>query len=64
MTVALGMTGKRFDHTLAALDAVTRYATRRMIILVDEEDVALALTERSRSRSSRASGYRSIRWRR
>ena len=26
VTVALGMTGKRFDHTLAALDAVTRYA--------------------------------------
>lgn len=44
MTVALGMTGKRFDHTLAALDAVTRYAVRRKIILVDEEDVAVALT--------------------
>ena len=29
VTVALGMTGKRFDHTLAALDAVTRYAERR-----------------------------------
>jgi thiamine pyrophosphokinase len=44
VTVALGMTGKRFDHTLAALDAVTRYAARRKIILVDEEDVAVALT--------------------
>ena len=29
VTVALGMTGKRFDHTLAALDAVTRYARER-----------------------------------
>lgn len=45
VTVALGMTGRRFDHTLAALDAVTRYAARRRIVLVDEEDVAVALTE-------------------
>jgi thiamine pyrophosphokinase len=45
VTVALGMTGRRFDHTLAALDAVTRYAMRRKIILVDEHDVAVALTE-------------------
>lgn len=43
VTVALGMTGKRFDHTLAALDAVTRFASRRKVILVDEEDVAVAL---------------------
>jgi thiamine pyrophosphokinase len=44
VTVALGMTGKRFDHTLAALDAVAKYAHRRRIVLVDEEDVALGLT--------------------
>jgi thiamine pyrophosphokinase len=44
VTVALGMTGGRFDHTLAALDAVARHAPGRHIILVDEEDVALALT--------------------
>jgi thiamine pyrophosphokinase len=44
VTVALGMTGKRFDHTLAALDAVTRYAKDRAIILVDEADIAVALT--------------------
>jgi thiamine pyrophosphokinase len=45
VTVALGMTGRRFDHTLAALDAVTKYAQKRKIVLVDEEDVALALTK-------------------
>jgi thiamine pyrophosphokinase len=46
VTVALGMTGGgRFDHTLAALDAVSRYAAKRAIILVDERDIALALTE-------------------
>ena len=45
VTIAVGMTGRRFDHTLAALDAVTRYARRRKIVLVDEEDVAVALTE-------------------
>lgn len=43
VTVGLGMTGKRFDHTLAALDAVARYAAARRIILVDEDDVALGL---------------------
>ena len=44
VTIALGMTGRRFDHTLAALDAVTKYATDRVIILVDEADIAVALT--------------------
>ena len=34
--------GKRFDHSLAALDAVIRYAAGRAIILVDEVDIALA----------------------
>ena len=43
VTVGLGMTGKRFDHTLAALDAVARYAVGRRIILVDESDIALGL---------------------
>ena len=33
--------GGRFDHALAALDAVTRYAPERAIILVDEGDLAL-----------------------
>lgn len=46
VTVALGMTGKRFDHTLAALDAVARHAARRKVILVDEDDVAVTLTAR------------------
>lgn len=44
LTIALGMTGRRFDHTLAALDAVARYARDRVIILVDEDDLAMALT--------------------
>ncbi len=44
VTIALGMTGKRFDHTLAALDAVARYARERVIVLVDEEDLAMALS--------------------
>lgn len=44
VTVALGMTGKRFDHTLAALDAVARQAVGRPIILVDEADIAIALS--------------------
>ena len=44
LTVALGMTGKRFDHTLAALDAVTRHGGARRIVLVAETDAALALS--------------------
>jgi len=44
VTVAMGMTGGRLDHTLAALDAMARHARNRNIILVDQEDVAAALT--------------------
>jgi thiamine pyrophosphokinase len=43
VTIGLGMTGCRLDHTLAALDAVARHAARRAIILVDEADLALGL---------------------
>jgi len=43
VTLALGMTGKRLDHTLAALSAVLKYASRRKIVVVDEVDVALAV---------------------
>jgi thiamine pyrophosphokinase len=45
VTVALGMTGGRFDHTLAALDAVTRHAPKRVVILVDEHDIAVGLVD-------------------
>jgi thiamine pyrophosphokinase len=44
VTIALGMTGGRFDHTLAALDAVLRHARERSMILVDGHDIALALS--------------------
>ncbi len=44
VTLALGMTGKRLDHTLAALSAVLQYAPERRLMLVDEVDVALAVT--------------------
>ncbi len=43
LTLALGMTGKRLDHTLAALSAVLQYAPVRRLMLVDEVDVALAV---------------------
>src|SRR5690606_5762136 len=44
VTLALGMTGGRFDHTLAALSAVLQYAPHRRLLLVDETDMALAVT--------------------
>lgn len=43
VTLALGMTGKRLDHTLAALSAVLQFAPQRRLVLVDEVDVALAM---------------------
>lgn len=42
VTLALGMTGKRLDHTLAALSAALQVAPDRHLLLVDEVDVALA----------------------
>lgn len=44
VTVAMGMTGHRLDHTLAALDTLARHARDRNIILVDERDIAAVLT--------------------
>lgn len=44
VTLALGMTGKRLDHTLAALSALHEVAQHRRVILVDETDVALAVS--------------------
>ncbi|WP_338720919.1 thiamine diphosphokinase [Devosia sp. XK-2] len=44
VTLALGMTGKRLDHTLAALGALLEVAPHRQVILVDETDVALAVS--------------------
>lgn len=43
VTLALGVTGKRLDHTLAALSAVLHYAPQRHLLVVDEVDVALAV---------------------
>jgi len=44
VTLALGMTGKRLDHTLAALSALQEVAQKRHVILVDEVDIALAVS--------------------
>lgn len=44
VTVALGMTGGRFDHTLAALHVVQKHTAARPIILVDRSDLAAAVT--------------------
>lgn len=43
LTLGLGMTGGRFDHTLAALNAVAKTAHARKIILVDTHDLALGV---------------------
>src|SRR5690606_28428232 len=44
VTLALGMTGTRLDHPLAALSAVLLFAPHRRLMLVDEVDVAMAVT--------------------
>jgi len=41
LTVGLGLTGRRLDHTLSALDVMLRYGKERQIVLVDETDLAL-----------------------
>ncbi|HWJ86951.1 MAG TPA: thiamine diphosphokinase [Pelagibacterium sp.] len=51
VTVALGMTGERFDHTLAALHVVARYAAKgRRIVLIDEHDLAYGIAGSMRIR--------------
>lgn len=44
VTLAVGMTGGRFDHTLAALHAVARYAHERRVILIDGHDLAVGVS--------------------
>ncbi|WDR01146.1 thiamine diphosphokinase [Devosia algicola] len=44
MTLAVGMTGKRFDHTMGALHVLTKFAASRRIILIDEHDIAMAVS--------------------
>ncbi|GHA28064.1 thiamine pyrophosphokinase [Devosia pacifica] len=44
VTLALGMIGRRFDHTMAGLHVVHRYAKERRIILVDEVDIVMGVS--------------------
>ena len=39
--IGLGFTGKRLDHTLAALHVVAKYSNRKRVILVGEDDSVL-----------------------
>lgn len=43
LTLVLGMTGLRLDHTLAAFDVLGRYGAHRQLLLVDDTDFALTL---------------------
>lgn len=43
VTLALGMTGGRIDHSLAAMSALLKFAPERRVLLVDEMDVCLAM---------------------
>lgn len=40
--IGLGLIGKRFDHSLATIHALARFATKKTIVLVDETDAILA----------------------
>jgi len=44
VTVALGVTGNRLDHTLAVFDAVARHGGKRRIVVVDEDDIAISFS--------------------
>ncbi len=43
--LALGFTGLQFDHTLAALHVLAKYAGRKKIVMVDSLDVLYAASE-------------------
>ncbi|MBL4892652.1 MAG: thiamine diphosphokinase [Rhizobiaceae bacterium] len=40
--IGFGLIGKRFDHSLATIHAMARFATQKTIVLVDETDVIFA----------------------
>ncbi|WP_027834937.1 thiamine diphosphokinase [Maritalea myrionectae] len=42
--ICLGMIGKRFDHSLAALHAAQKYGQTKKLILVDETDVIAVIS--------------------
>ena len=42
-TLALGMTGKRLDHTLAALDVLAKYSGQRKLALLGSRDLVLSV---------------------
>lgn len=44
VTLALGMTGKRLDHTLVTLSALWQVGRERKVMVVDEVDLALAVS--------------------
>ena len=43
-TLALGMMGKRIDHTLVAISAILKVAHERRALLIDEVDLAMAVS--------------------
>lgn len=43
ITICLGVSGKRLDHTLAALDVLVRYSADRAMAIVSETDLVLAV---------------------
>ncbi len=40
MFLALGFTGRRFDHTLATLHAMAKYCGRKRVLLVGSDDIS------------------------
>lgn len=58
--IGLGLLGKRFDHSLAAMHALARFAPEKNILLVDETDVIYAargVTKISLKNGTRVSIY-------
>ncbi len=42
--LGFGLTGKRFDHSLATLHILTKYAGHKQVIIIDETDIIIAIT--------------------
>lgn len=41
--ICFGMLGKRFDHSLAAIHAISRFGVKKNIVLVDQTDISLGV---------------------
>ena len=60
--IGFGFLGKRFDHSLAALNVLARYTRQHRVMLVGSDDVLHVTSHPFRCKWIRGSGFLSGRW--